>query len=143
VLPGAGLESLGIVPTLLHYLPKGPILSGGLPFKPEILLERMGNDLDIAHLVLTELIDGIPKEMARLCDTLAADDAEATLRSTHTLKGLADSASCEPARKIAMAMEAAARAGDLAGIGAALPALKTEIERFLGAARTWQNKHPA
>ncbi|MBV5277170.1 hypothetical protein JZU56_05115, partial [bacterium] len=39
----------GIVPTLLYYLPTGPILPGALPFKPEILLERMGNDLEIAR----------------------------------------------------------------------------------------------
>ncbi len=133
----------GIVPTLLHYLPTGPILPGGLPFKPEILLERMGNDLEIARLVLMELIDGIPNEMAKLRETLAANDVEAAIRATHTLKGLSDSASCEPARKIAMAMEMAARANDLSSIDAALPALETEIVRFQAAARAWQSKqHP-
>jgi HPt (histidine-containing phosphotransfer) domain-containing protein len=133
----------GIVPTLLHYLPTGPILPGALPFKPEILLERMGNDLEIARLVLMELIDGIPNEMAKLRETLAANDVEAAIRATHTLKGLSDSASCEPARKIAMAMEMAARANDLSSIDAALPALETEIVRFQAAARAWQSKqHP-
>ena len=114
-----------------------------LPFKPEPLVERMGNDLEIVCLLLPELIGGIPDEAAKLRAALAGQDRSVIVRTAHTLKGLADSASCEPARQIALAMEIAARAGDLPSIIAALPALDSEIERFQIAASAWLKKHSA
>jgi CheY-like chemotaxis protein/HPt (histidine-containing phosphotransfer) domain-containing protein len=112
-----------------------------LPFKPECLLERMGDDLEIARLILPELIGGMPDEAAKLRAALIEQDIEVTVRAAHTLKGLAASACCEPARDIALAIEAAARIGDLASISAALPDLETEITRFQVAARAWLEKH--
>ena len=114
-----------------------------LPFKPECLLERMGYDLEIARLILPELIEGMPDEVHKLRATLNAQDIEGTVRTAHTLKGLAGSACCEPALKIALTIEAAARTGDFASISTALPALETEIARFQVAAHAWLEKHPA
>ena len=109
----------------------------GLAFKPLCFLERMGEDMEMVRMVLPELIDGIPDEIDMLRAALARDDKEAAVRSAHTVKGLAASACCEPARDVAQAMELSARTGALASATASLPMLDAEIARFQAAARSW------
>ncbi len=97
----------------------------------------------MVSMVLPELIDGIPDEIVVLRAALARSDKEAVVRSAHTVKGLADSACCEPAREVAQSIELSARAGELASATASLPMLDAEIARFQTAARSWLARQSA
>jgi Ca2+-transporting ATPase len=93
--------------------------------------------VEIVKFILPDLFAGLPVEVEKLRQALASTDVVATRRAAHTVKGVAASANCESARKLALEMEVAARADDLTEVGRLLPALEGEVERFQQAASLW------
>jgi HPt (histidine-containing phosphotransfer) domain-containing protein len=94
------------------------------------MLERLGNDEDLAQLVAGGFLNDIPRQIAALRDCLDAGDAPAAGRRAHTIKGASSNVGGEALRALAFGMEKAGKAGDLASMAAHMDGLELEFVRL-------------
>jgi HPt (histidine-containing phosphotransfer) domain-containing protein len=99
--------------------------SGGVAlFDRAELLENFEGDEEMLQSIAEDAITEIPKEVAGLQSACSADDCTTTIRSAHTIKGMAANI-CTPAlRDIAAKIETAAKEGDLDSARSLLPELE-------------------
>jgi HPt (histidine-containing phosphotransfer) domain-containing protein len=96
------------------------------------MLERL-MDEELAEIILARFLETVPGQIASLRSLLEAGDAEGATRQVHSLKGAAANVGGERVRRVAQAMEQAARAGDLPATAGQLAELETECDRLQAA----------
>jgi HPt (histidine-containing phosphotransfer) domain-containing protein len=94
----------------------------------ETALRRVGGDRNLLSEVARLLREDAPGMMRDIADALGREDARILERAAHRLKGSLGVLSAVPAADAALAVERAAKEGDL--IGAALA--REELEREMG-----------
>jgi CheY-like chemotaxis protein/HPt (histidine-containing phosphotransfer) domain-containing protein len=85
------------------------------------LLARLLGEEDMVPEIVPMFLDALPRQMDQLRLQVEAGDAVATERCAHTIKGAAATMGAERLRALALDMEQAARAGNLAMVASALP----------------------
>jgi CheY-like chemotaxis protein len=91
---------------------------------------RLMNDRELAGVIIGNFLQDCPAQLAVLSQRLSEGDAPGISRQAHQIKGAAASVSAKSLHALALAMEQAAIADDLHGVGALLPRTTEEFERF-------------
>ena len=94
------------------------------------LLARLMDDKDLAQEVIACFLLDTPKQIAALCVYLETGDAPSVRRQAHTLSGASANVGGEALRAVAIEMETAAKAGDLAAVKARLTGLQAQFDRL-------------
>jgi CheY-like chemotaxis protein/HPt (histidine-containing phosphotransfer) domain-containing protein len=94
------------------------------------MLERLLGDEELAHTVAAAFLGDIPEQIAALRGHLKAGDAASANRQAHTIKGASANVGGEALRATALAMEMAAKAGDVSAAGARLPELEEQFDQL-------------
>jgi HPt (histidine-containing phosphotransfer) domain-containing protein len=94
------------------------------------LLARLMDDKDLAQEVIACFLLDTPKQIAALCVYLETGDAPSVRRQAHTLSGASANVGGEALRAVAIEMETAAKAGDLAAVKARLAGLQAQFDRL-------------
>ena len=94
------------------------------------LLRRLMGDRQLAGITLTAFAGDIPSQLDKLRRRLEAADAPGATLQAHTLKGAAATVAAEGLRGVALEMERAGAAGQLARCGELLPRAEREFNRF-------------
>ena len=93
------------------------------------MLARLMDDEDLARIVAAAFVADIPSQIEALRRCLDAGDAPGAVRIAHAIKGASANVGGEALRAVALEMENAAGAGDLAGAAARLPELESRFAR--------------
>jgi PAS domain S-box-containing protein len=101
-------------------------------FDEESLLDRLLGDRELAHEVATLVLRDAPAMLASLRERVREGDWAGVCLQAHTLKGAAANLSAEALHELALAMQEAGTARDLARCSQLLPALEAAYERLLG-----------
>jgi CheY-like chemotaxis protein len=94
-------------------------------------LETVQGDRDLLKIVIDAVLFECPTLVEQLDQALAIGDAGAVRRTAHTIKGSLRTFEAEEAATLAEQIENAGRSGDLAGLPAVVPQLKTELSSVL------------
>ncbi len=94
------------------------------------LLGRLMDDQELAAVVIAAFGDDMPLQLAALKAALAAGDKPALASRAHGIKGAAANIGAEVLRGLALAMEKAAKGGDLAAAASLLPQLVEGFDQF-------------
>jgi signal transduction histidine kinase/DNA-binding NarL/FixJ family response regulator/HPt (histidine-containing phosphotransfer) domain-containing protein len=106
-------------------------------FDAKGMLELLGGDIEIAQLVLPEMIGNVRQEVETLKRACSSDDASTAERAAHTIKGLAGTVCSSKVRELALDAEISARNGNLATVMQRLPALEKATEGMLDLLGRW------
>jgi PAS domain S-box-containing protein len=113
-------------PSLAEPAPKPTI-----PVFDEVsLLRRMMGEKRLVRIVLHGFIEDAPAQLEQMRIRLEANDGPGTRLQAHTLKGSAATVAAEALHAASLAMEIAARAGELDKCRELLPGVCDEFERF-------------
>ena len=91
--------------------------------------KRLMDDTALARTILAGFLEDCPKQIGALNERLEAGDAALVCRSAHTLKGAAATVGADRLRDVAMEIERAGKAGDLARVAGLVSRLEAELER--------------
>ncbi|MBI1396326.1 MAG: hypothetical protein GC151_10140 [Betaproteobacteria bacterium] len=92
-----------------------PLVSNDAPlFGQEEALQMIGDDHDLLREVVAVAHEHIPLQLDELRSTLTTGDISSAHRHAHTLKGTAATLGAHVVRDRALAIELAAKGGDLA-----------------------------
>jgi signal transduction histidine kinase/DNA-binding response OmpR family regulator/HPt (histidine-containing phosphotransfer) domain-containing protein len=136
-MPGAkdAIPPLPAVPGDAILAEEAP-LPDALQFDQEDLMERVGNPA-LARRLAGAFIDGMPEQLAALAVALGNSDAQATMFTAHTIKGVAANVSCAALRDLAARIEKLSESGVLIQtsevleeFSARFEAVKPAIQRF-------------
>jgi len=112
-------------------LPRRPDL-GALPvFDRRSFVERLMDDEEFALEIVQEYISDSPVQMGMLKESLRTNDAKATERIAHSIKGVAATLCAERVRAVALDIEKAAHVGDLQSAASHIPDLEAEQNALL------------
>ena len=111
--------------------PEGPV------FDSAGMMERMMDDEDLARKVIAGYLADLPNQLRALRAYLGTGDAPSAARQAHSMKSASASVGGERVRGLALAMEMAAKAGDLAPVSAGVPALEVQIARLTEALQAY------
>ncbi|MCP9440579.1 MAG: Hpt domain-containing protein [Nitrospira sp.] len=103
-------------------------------------LSRVDDDRETFQLMVEAFLEQGPQDLAAIEVALEKRDAGAVAKSAHRLKGSVLQFCAEDAVRAAKAVEAAGKDGNLPEAERIFPALKTELERLLGALRAAAEK---
>lgn len=114
------------------HIPQPSSLAGPAPpdFDPAVLLERLMGDADLVSIVLQQFLADIPRQIEDLRCCLESGNAAGVALRAHTIKGAAANVTAEPLRVLALELEKAAQAGDLASIQSRLDHLDRVFEHW-------------
>ena len=120
---------------------EAPGAAAGAPlFGREQALAMIGDDRELLDDLVGISVAELPRQLGDLRAALAAGDATTARRHAHTMKGTAATLCAEPVRLAALAVEHAARDGDMAGatrlcgeLESLAGSLLAELERHLAA----------
>jgi len=93
----------------------------------ESLLARVDGDLELLKELIQGFLEERPNMVAAISDALAHEDAKATERAAHALKGVLGVLGATSASEAALALEALGRRGDLTGSQEAWDRLEEEL----------------
>lgn len=96
-------------------------------FNPEMLLENLMDDKEIAQMVLDGFLDDIPTQIQTLDDFLSKKEVEGVERQAHTIKGASANVGAGSLQALAFEMEKQGKAGDLEGVQNNMAALASEF----------------
>jgi PAS domain S-box-containing protein len=120
-----------------------PEATASLTVKPEVpvfdragLMERLMDDEDLARQVIECFLQDTPRQLEALRDYLKSEDAPGVRRQAHTINGAAANIGGEALRAVAIEIEMAAKAGDLAAVMARLAGLTAQFNRLSEAMST-------
>jgi CheY-like chemotaxis protein/HPt (histidine-containing phosphotransfer) domain-containing protein len=99
-------------------------------FDWEAVLGRLMGDRQLAGIVLNGFVQDLPSQLDKLRRCLKEGDISGIRSQIHTLKGASATAAAERLHAIALAMDAAEKAGQLSRCGELLPRAIDEFERF-------------
>ncbi len=133
---------LARVSRLLHVLPERHQMS--LASNPSssivvdlgVSLQRLGNDRQLLKDMANFYVEDVPTLISELRSALETGDIELATRSAHSLKGLSANFEARFAVEAALAVETAARAGDLAQASGGRENLEHEIGRVVEALKS-------
>ena len=94
------------------------------------LISRLMDDEEMARDVASNFLKDIPGQIEALRGYFAAGDGEGVEMQAHTIKGASASVGGEHLRKMASAMEKAARSGDMPGAQRRMAPLQAEFDRL-------------
>ena len=107
------------------------------------MLEQLANDDDIVRSVLTQFLEELPRQVAAVQEHLDTGDVAGAGRAAHSLKGAAGNVRGDALCAVALALEKAGRAGDVASaraqaeqLAAQAALLRAEMAGYL-ASRGW------
>jgi PAS domain S-box-containing protein len=101
-------------------------------FASEVFLKRLMGDGKLAVIILRGFLGETPTQLNRLSEQFDEGDVPGIRERAHALQGAAATVSAEGLRAVAMAMEDAAKMGQLDQCGELLPRAVEEFERFKG-----------
>jgi CheY-like chemotaxis protein len=133
---------LARITRLLHVLPErdpmAPVTSpsASAVVNLGIALQRLGNDHQLLRDMAGFYIEDVPSLMAELRSALESGDVELASRSAHSLKGLSSNFEALFAVSASLAVENAARAGDLQKAAAGVDELDHELGRVIEALKS-------
>jgi len=104
-------------------------LSGAV-FDRDDLLERVGQDSDLARELVETFRESSPELLARIGAALEAGDTTQIERSAHALRGALAGISARPAAEAARGLERLARARNLEACRSAVRLLHAELDRL-------------
>ena len=113
-----------------------PRKENALVFNRFALLERLLNDEDLARMVIEAFIDDMPVQIKQLKSDVASGDALRVERQAHKIKGASGNLDAEALCALALAIELASKAGDLALVGIKLAELDDQFNKLLCALRS-------
>ena len=106
----------------------------GLPvFDRQSFVERLMDDEEFALEIVREYISDNPVQIGMLKESLRTNDAKATERIAHSIKGVAATLCAERVRAVALDIEKAAHADDLQSAARHIPDLEAEQDTLLAA----------
>ena len=108
-----------------------PVASEHPPFRPAILLERMGDDRELCRKTIALFIEDSAKILEKIGDATASGDAKESRRMIHALRGASANVEAFALALLAATAEQAAERGDLEEIGRALPKIERAREEFI------------
>jgi CheY-like chemotaxis protein/HPt (histidine-containing phosphotransfer) domain-containing protein len=94
------------------------------------VVARLMDDEDLARTVVEGFLEDIPRQIEVLRKCLDSGDAEGATRQAHTIKGASANVGGEALRAVALEMEKAAQAGDLAAAMTHMPDLESRFARL-------------
>lgn len=97
--------------------------------KPSALM-RAADDEGLLIELLALLVDATEQSLAEIKASLASGDAASVMGSAHSIKGSAANLSVEAIRELALEMEAAGRADDLAAVEKMIPRMERLIDQL-------------
>ena len=100
-------------PELNQQESEPPAVSGGIVWKMDETLERLGGDEKLLHEVSGIFLDDVPKHMASLRRAIAEGNAEDVEGAAHTLKGELGYLGISAVSRKAREMEEFGRTSDL------------------------------
>jgi len=103
-------------------------------FDRDGFLERIGGNEAFLRKLILSYIDSSTEHLADLGEAVGRADAAAIRRHAHTIKGAAANIGAGQLNELSAAMEAAAQAGDLAGMAPQVAALERAFALFKRAA---------
>ena len=110
--------------------PSGSSAREAVVWDRAMLLERMSGDAELEKKMVECFLAYMPQQITKLRTFAGAGDLAAAARLSHSIKGAAANVGAEAMQAMAMEMENAGRAGDLAGIKERLDSLRIEFRRF-------------
>ncbi|MBV5339191.1 MAG: response regulator [Deltaproteobacteria bacterium] len=130
----AGRQKAVTVPNKA-YRPEEHLLFNGAE-----LLCNFGGDIDFAKSIMNDALIEIPKYIVELQDLFTKEDMKSVHIQAHTIKGIAANL-CTPAlKKVASAMEGAAKNGNFESARLSLPELVHTAQKTVEAIRCWRKK---
>jgi len=106
----------------------------------EVLLERAGHDIELAHEIVTIYLEECPGWLASMKRALDSEDPAEVQRVAHTLKGAVGNFGAKGASDLAMLLERMGREGNLADAEPIADQLELELERLRPALETFAEK---
>jgi len=94
------------------------------------MLGRLMGDRFLAGKIVAAFLQDAPAQLGLLGERLEAGDAAESRRLAHGMKGAAATVSATALRDVALEMEHAAKAGDLASARQLLPSLNERFEQL-------------
>ncbi|WP_084630599.1 Hpt domain-containing protein [Desulfovibrio aminophilus] len=111
-------------------------------FDPDLFLEYLGDDRELAVELLTAFTEDAPVRLTDLTSAVEALDFESATRSAHSLKGMCGVLRDREVAALALEMETAARTRDEAALHAALPKLTHGLREVLDRAAAFLASGP-
>ena len=99
-------------------------------FNADALLGRLMGDRQLAGIILSGFLGDVPSQLRNLEARVHEADIDGVRLQAHTLKGAAATVAAEDLQAIGLALERAAKSGDLNLCGDLLPRAAEEFERF-------------
>lgn len=96
-------------------------------WSPAALVERLGGDETLARQLAAIFVAECPRMMAAVREAVSAGDASRIRRAAHALKGSVGNFTNQAPTTTALALEEAARRGDLGAAAALVPVLEREV----------------
>jgi PAS domain S-box-containing protein len=110
--------------------------------RPGMLARLMGNE-EIVRNVIAQFVKSTPEQIGLLRTSLESEDIATVVLQAHSIRGAASCVGGEQLQCAALAMEEAARAGDMAAAVELLPELIAQFERFRQAADQFDDEEKA
>jgi PAS domain S-box-containing protein len=95
----------------------------------EGFLKRLMDDGALARTILAGFLEDVPKQILALKEDLGAGNAALVCLRAHRMKGAAGTVGAIPLRDVAIEVEQAGKAGDLAQVAGLVSQLENELER--------------
>ncbi len=108
-----------------------PVASEHPPFRPAVLLERMGDDRELCRKTIALFIEDSAKILEKIGDATASGDAKESRRMIHALRGASANVEAFALALLAATAEQAAERGDLEEVGRVLPKIERAREEFI------------
>ncbi len=110
-------------------------------FSPEAMLALLGDDIELATMMLPSVANSLGDEFRKIEAALAREDFPALERACHTLKGLAGTAGSKQLHSASVRLEQLGRAEKFAELGAELPKVSADIAALQDAIQRWMALH--
>ncbi len=115
--------------------PKPEISIQNLIFDRAQLLERFGNDEELAGIILDAFLQEAPGLVEELKALVPGEDHESIRACAHALKGSAANVNAEQLTETAFTLERLADQGDISSSVLLVERMESELNAFIGEAR--------
>lgn len=109
---------------------------------PAAMLERLGDDEELARQLVDLFVDDCPRMMADVRESVRAGSADLVRRAAHAFKGSVGNFTDGAPMTTAYQLETLGRDGVLDGAPALLARLEREVEEFLEALHRYHRRTP-
>ncbi len=103
------------------------------PFDREAALERTGGDEEVYRTMVEAFLEDVPAMFAEIRDQVNAQNPQGMAESAHSIKGTVGIFNAQAAYDASLALEQAAKRGDLAGAQESFAHLSVQIKRLADA----------